>query len=173
MRSGDRPDLEALARKYRTLIRLRTDREAAVARGWDRFPEPEASVRRREMHRLATEFPGSLRELDASHPGEFETRLAEIERALRDGAPTTWMRATWGFHLALREALDLRANRHTHGRWWTTDRLTPAEEHRLRHPPNGRMLDVVWESVARELGTTPRDAELLVYPRAPKRGVRT
>lgn len=173
MSPGERAELEALTRKYRTLARLRADREEAIAKGWERFPEPEATARRRDMHLLATEFPGALRELDASRPGEFEERIAALERALRDDAPEAWMFAAAAFHLALREALQIRANRLAEGRWWTAGRLTPAELQRLRHPPNGRVLDVVWESVAAALGCTPREAELLVYPRAPKRGVRS
>lgn len=167
-----RAELERLREKYRVLAELRAARDQAIAEGLDRFREADAKPRREAMRRLAAEFPGALRELDEGRPGEFEARVLAIDSALGGGAPAGWIVAAIRFHQALREALLLRAARLVLPVFWSPERLSPAEEQRLRTPPGGRLLDVVWQAVARELGLTPREAELLVYPRAPSRGVR-
>jgi len=56
-------DRAALARKYRTLLALRTTPDRSALAG------------------LAAEFPGALRELDELPAGELERRIAELDAA--------------------------------------------------------------------------------------------
>lgn len=167
---SERADLERLCAKYEVLLRLRSEREAAIARGLLAFPDDERLPRRRAMHALASEFPGALRELDDSDVRALGDRLEAIRRTLAGAEVAPWMEAAVLFHRALREALLLRAGRPSGDFWSHPSRGTLAPLIEVRG--SGRLLDVVWSAVAETLGVTPRAAELLVYPRAPARGVR-
>ena len=147
--------LERLHAKYVTLVDLHDAREQRESRGFSSF-EGEDALRRRETFRtLAAEFPGALRELDASTRAHLEDRrdtlaalVADRSRLLPD-----WVRATVRLHELLRDRL--------------RDRMPAA-----KGAPGTRVLDRVLEALAAELGTTPGAAERLVYPGAPQRGVR-
>jgi hypothetical protein len=154
----------ALQRKYRILAELRGAREAAIAQGLAEFPSDEKLPRRAVMKALVAEFPGSLRELDETSAAALRARADALARG--DHAP--WIDAAALFHRALREALQLRRGSLQTGGFWT-DAGWRAQ---VLIPPTGRLLDVVWGAVAQALGLTPREAELLVYPNAPPRGVR-
>lgn len=165
-----RAELERLYVKYELLHRLRSEREAAIARGLLEFPEDEKLPRRRLMRSLASEFPGVLRELDDSDAAFVADRLTAIRAALDGAEIVRWMEAAVVFHRALREALLMRAGRPS-GTFWS-DPVRASFAARIEAPESGRLLDVVWLAVAEVLATTPREAELLVYPNAPARGVR-
>jgi hypothetical protein len=151
---SDQVSLEELAWKYRALVRLRRTREEAIAQGLSRFPADQTDARREAMRELATHFPGSLRELDESSAVELESRLVAVTAAL-DGGPTEpWMSAAILFHRTLRAELEARRS------------PNPAR------PATGRILDGVWDVVARALRISAREAELLVYPKAPVSGTR-
>jgi hypothetical protein len=168
----DRAALEGLSWKYRTLTVLRETREAAIARGLVRFPTDEAEPRRAVMKALAARHPGALRELDESTAAELRARATALELALAGGPVEPWMEAAALFHLALAEALRMRRGALFVPVFWVVGRVGAGLRGDLARPPSGRLLDVVWTAVARELGTTPREAERLVYPRAPPRGAR-
>jgi hypothetical protein len=161
------PDLPALARKYRALLELRQPREAAIALGLSSFPVEEGAPRREAMRVLAEEFPGALRELDDATAAELAARLRAIESALAGGPAERWMLAATLFHAGLREALRIRRGDEGALAFWSRDDLDG-----VRRPSSGRLLDVVWTAVADRLRISPREAERLVYPRAPARGAR-
>lgn len=151
---SDHAALEQLLVKYRALVELRTSREEAIRRGLAQFPAAEAAGRRALMRELAAHFPGALRELDVTGACELTARAAAVERALLAGEAERWMTAAIVFH-----------------------RLLAAQLRRRRaggapRPATGRVLDDVWAAVASLLGTSAREAELLVYPAAPARGTR-
>ena len=156
--------LAALARKYRTLMAMREVFEGVIARGLMEFPADEKPSRRAAMKAIAMEFPGALRELDEAPMEELRARAEALER----GARALWMDAAVLFHWALREALQLRRGLLQQPSFWREER----DRALVMAPPTGRLLDVVWTAVAAELGLSPREAERLVYPKAPPRGTR-
>lgn len=105
---------EALERKYRSQLALRTSREEAEKRGARRFPPDVALERRRSFRRLAREFPGALRELERSPATLLAERAAaagELAQALREGraAPEAeWLQPMADYHRSLRWALSLK-----------------------------------------------------------------
>jgi hypothetical protein len=160
--------LVALARKYRVLTTLREAREAAIAQGLTEFPDDEKLPRRAAMKAVAAEFPGALRELDEASAEELRLRRDALDR----GERTEWMEAAVLFHWALREALMLRRGSLQEPTYWREPFVSDSLREQVLRPPTGRVLDVVWTAVARELGITPRAAEQRVYPKAPPRGAR-
>ena len=162
-----RARLEELLAKYETLLELRRTREEAIARGWHCFPLAERPARRRTMQSLAARFPGALRELDEADVRELSTRVDELKRTIAGAPPLRWMEACALFHEALREALATR--RGAPSPFWSARPSFAAE---LERPSGGRLLDVVWTAVGAELGVSPGEAERLVYPKAPARGIR-
>lgn len=87
-------ELDALAAKYRELIALRRDTG----------PRDDARLRR-----LATRFPGALREIDVRTMASLEARLVAIESARAGGAAPPWASLVSRFHGWLRVALRMRA----------------------------------------------------------------
>ena len=162
-----RARLEALLGKYETLHALRSSREEAIRKGWLSFPLSERPARRRTMQSLAARFPGALRELDEADAEALAARIAELKAALAGGPRLPWMEACALFHEALREALATR--RGASSPFWEARSAFASE---LARPSGGRLLDVVWTAVGAELGVTPGEAERLVYPNAPARGIR-
>jgi hypothetical protein len=91
----DRPELEALAAKYREMIALRAD------------------VRVKDETRLkalAARFPGALRELDTRTMESLETRIREVEAAMAGAAAPSWASVQIRFHGWLRVALRMRVD---------------------------------------------------------------
>ena len=163
-----RKALEGLRYKYTEMLRMR------------RVSEPQAEARPR-MAELATHFPGALRELDDLELGEIERRVAALDVALSNSARTErWMHAIALFHACARGALS--AKRWLAGRKAVDGDLAEAfasavgelpfpEDARawtahlagIASPPGGRVTSLVFARVARELGTSEREARDLVF----------
>jgi hypothetical protein len=187
-------ELEDLAWKFRTLVALRRRREELEELGRAGFSEEEGQERRDTFRVLAGRFPGALRELDTCGAEVLSRRLLAIEAELYraktspNGAfdPPRWMSVVRDFHAHLREALAVKrwlAERigkdgvitaevvdELHA-WHATrdsgsDRpLTLAELGRHHHPPGGRVLSLVWETLVATYGE-PREAlEAMVFQR--------
>lgn len=165
-------ELEGLLVKYRELLAIRLADNV--------FHEGAATVQAR-MADLASRFPGSLRELDDMELDEIRLRTGALEAAVRDPARIQrWMEAVSLFHSLTRGAL--RAKRWLAGRkrvdaelersyaaW--IDGLESSDEARawagdlacIVTPPRGRVSGAVLARVGRRLGTTEREAALLVF----------
>ena len=164
------PDLTSLRTKYERLLALRELH--ARAKDDASFAEPDP---RKEMTALARTWPGSLRELDELPIDVIRTRITALDRALRDASRIErWMIAQDAFHRLARGALAAK-------RWLgKRKRITPAireefDAHAPREarawrdaladvasPPRGRLMDLVFARVARELDTSIADARRLV-----------
>jgi len=152
-------DLAGLVRKYVEIRRLRLQAE--------RDPSLDP---RRQMAALAAEFPGALREADELPMDEIDRRLVTLDRvaAGHEAAPA-WMSMLARFHALTRGALC--AKKWLAGRKEVDDATERAftaevgtlcyasdarewsgELARLAKPPRGRVTDVVFERLARELG---------------------
>ena len=94
-------DFEALARKYRALVALRTRRDQAQ----------ETTVSAATLQGLARECPGCLRELDTLGPAELARRAAAAAAAADGAEPEPWMAWIAGYHLLMRAALEIRRRR--------------------------------------------------------------
>ena len=162
--------LAALATKYREMKKLREAQDVDVANGRTHAPI------RDELRALSREFPGALAEIDRVSLSLIEARLAELE-ALCDRAPPPsgdalprWVRAMIGVHRGLRGALSIKA--------WLAGRrvvdeamidalrealpsLAFSDDARIwiedlpaiADPPRGRVVDLIFDRVAAELGT--------------------
>ena len=186
--AATRDTLEQLRRKYGEMLSMRLAHDSGA--------ESEARARQR-MAELASRFPGSLREIDQLELAVIRERIDRLEAALRGEAPVErWMEAMGLFHSLARGAL--RAKRWLAGRK-TVDAVTAAEYEsnvgdptdpavgasavadglawtselaRIAAPPRGRIMDLVFDRLARTLGTTEREARRLVFGprrRRPKR----
>lgn len=178
----DAAALAALARKYAVLAKWRRAR--------DEGREGPTAV---GLRRMATRFPGSLRELDTLGLAELERRAESAEAAARTSkrsarAPDDWMLWIATVHALLRAVL---AWRRQHGRAQAapglragkrpfragtdlglTQRvragtglmLTEREVARLLAPPSGRTLPVVLDLVARKYHVEPGALARRLFP---------
>lgn len=135
---------------------------------------------RLRMAALASRFPGALRELDDMELDEITRRAAALDAVLRaEGQVEHWMEAIALFHALARGALcakrwlgrrpvDVAVERAYEAavpalafpedaRAWASDLA------RIASPPRGRMSAAVLARVALGLGTTERQARLLVF----------
>jgi hypothetical protein len=160
-------DLGALRDKYVELLRLRAEHAAPHP------PDPRAA-----LVALAARFPGALRELDATPLDELEARLATVERCLEGEPPPPWLVAVHHFHELTRGILATK-------RWLAAEApsafegalaagsLPPeagiwrAHLERIARPPHGRLLALVFDVLAAQLGTTADEARSLVVGPAP------
>jgi len=167
-------DLEALRAKYEEMLRLRRLDEAG-----EPHDPPEA------MATLASRFPGALRELDDLATDDIRARIDAIAAAVARGRADAWMDATLRYHAIARGAF---AAKRWLGKHKTIDAATRAsfaaavatlphasdaaawvdELDRIAHPPRGRVNDLVFERLARELGVDVDGARELVFPREPR-----
>jgi hypothetical protein len=111
-----RDTLERLRRKYGEMLSMRLAHDSGE--------ESEARARER-MAELASQFPGSLREIDDLELGVIRDRIGKLDAALRgDAGVERWMEAVGLFHTLARGAL--RAKRWLAGRK-TVDHATVLE----------------------------------------------
>jgi hypothetical protein len=171
-----RTDLAALREKYAEMLRLRAD--------------ASGSDPRRAMARLASRFPGSLREIDDLPLEAIASRLSQLEACERGGAvPARWMEASHAFHALTRGALcakrwlagrrqvddDVRAafDREVSTLCWADDaRAWRADLERLAAPPRGRVTELVYERMGAALEVSAEEARILVFG-VPRRQRRT
>lgn len=160
--------LADLADKYARILALREAHDLARTTG---APEPDP---REAMAALAARWPGSLRELDEVPLDELRTRRAALVEAEKDARLVEpWMRAQIVFHAHARAVL--AAKRLLAGRKDVDDAskraLAAAGEEssawahalaEIARPPRGRLLDLVWPEVARDLGVAEDEARRLV-----------
>jgi hypothetical protein len=163
-----RDALEDLGNKYREMLAMRLEQDSG---------NEDADRTRARMVRLASRFPGALRELDELALDSIRDRLVRIEAAMSDSNDVEpWMEATASFHTLARGAL--WAKRWLGGRK-TVDpqalRVFVAEApanvtldwaHQLADvasPPAGRLTDLIFERLARSLGISFEDARALVF----------
>jgi hypothetical protein len=160
-------DLIDLREKY---LRLRELRASKAHR------EPE----REELREVSRRWPGALAEIDRLSPDVLEHRIAALEEAIAGGEPPLWARAWILAHRRLRGALAIKM--------WLAGRreitaLTRASLNdaalpndaalyldrldEIAHPPNGRLSELVFGDVARELSLPASEMRALLMPREP------
>jgi hypothetical protein len=157
-----------LRSKYEEMRALRLLEVSVRASGTPHDPKPRLSA-------LAEKFPGALREIDMLTMEEIEARIDALARAEREpSSAARWMHAMDRFHALTRGALFIKrelARRVSAGKCAPNFfDAAPADAHawrddvdRIASPPRGRLMDLVYERLARELATTPRDAKKLVF----------
>jgi hypothetical protein len=143
------------------------------------------------MAELARLYPGALREIDELPLDVIHTRLEELRAALADRARALpWMNAQSRFHRLARGALAVK-------RWLEGRPLTAAVEHAfiqalpamperrdaalwadelqaIARPPRGRVMDLVYTRLARDLKIDVAEARAAVFParRSPRTSLR-
>ena len=160
-----------LRAKYREILRLRR------LHGSPDEPDPRAA-----MARLAQEFPGALREVDALPLDEILARLDALGRVADEGAsPAVWMIASARYHALTRGALCAKswlagrkdvtdATREAFTReaaslcWGDDAREWTRDLARIAEPPRGRVTDLVFARIAAELAVSEDEARALVFP---------
>ncbi|HEX3771599.1 MAG TPA: hypothetical protein VHV30_12065 [Polyangiaceae bacterium] len=170
------PDaLAELHGKYVEMLAMRLE-DVTPGRGAD-----EAAVQAR-MARLASRFPGALREVDELALEVIRERIARLEAALADASRVErWMVAIALFHSLTRSAL--AAKRWLAGRKTVAPTVTLAyvaeltaagaagahalawaeDLARIASPPRGRLTDLVYGRIAQALGTSEDEARALVF----------
>jgi hypothetical protein len=163
-------ELSDLRSKYTEMLRLRLEDQAGSG------GDP-----RRSMAALAGKFPGALREIDELPLDTIRARIAALEAAETDaGLVEPWMQAMARFHALLRGALCVK--RWLAGRSEVDAKVARAfvvdveslcyaddarawalDLARLASPPRGRVTELVYERVAKELAVTEEAARLLVF----------
>jgi hypothetical protein len=174
-------DLRALRDKYERMLRLRQLHDRAQNEA--DFVEPDP---REEMASLARAFPGALREIDELPIEVIRTRIDELANAERDSASVaSWMKVHARFHALARGALAAK-------RWLEGRVLTPALDAEfasaiatgpiaaeaeeatewighlaeVAKPPRGRVMDLVYARLAKELDVDVATARAAVSGRA-------
>src|SRR6185295_11696638 len=130
---------------------------------------------RERMAALAARFPGALREIDTLPLDEIERRIEALAHAERDPSRAMpWKKAQSRFHQLTREALRARAialagsegaqsplaeARGAHA----TSAEGELEGGALEREKQKRLMARVYETLAKELETTPHEAKALVF----------
>ena len=166
----DRATLEALHAKYTEMRQLRiADHESPTT-------DP-----RRSMAELAARFPGALREIDELPMEAIDAKLAALAIAIDDppGAPQ-WMEAIALFHTLPRGALCAKRwlagkKEVDHVMRATFEKSIADSPHAaealvwledldaIANPPRGRVTDLVYARIARELGISEDSARRAVF----------
>jgi hypothetical protein len=173
-----RAELSALREKYEEMLRLRL--------------EPGGGDPRRAMAALASQFPGSLREIDELSLETIASRLAQLRASEHGASPAPWMEATSLFHALTRGALcakkwlagrkpaeiddDVRSafDREVTALCWADDaRAWKPHLARLAGPPRGRVTELVYERMGAQLEMSADEARMLVFGEGRSRRRRT
>jgi hypothetical protein len=170
-----REALQGLRGKYREMLAMRL--------AHDRREEKDPRAR---MAELSLRFPGALREIDELELGAIRQRLVALDAVLQGtGAVEGWMEAIARFHALARGALCakrwLARRRHVDDdverayavavpRLAFPDdaRSWQGELERIASPPRGRLNEVIFARMSRELGASESELKLLVFG-APRR----
>jgi hypothetical protein len=172
--------IEELRAKYVEMLVMRAEHASGVE---------DADAVRPRMAELAARFPGALREIDDLELDEIRARVSALDEVLGGRRePDPWMEAVARFHALARGALC--AKRWLAGRKRVDASVQAAFEEavsrmafpddargwapdlaRIASPPRGRVTDLVFARLARELGKSERDARRLVFgvPRRQRR----
>jgi hypothetical protein len=169
---------ELLRAKYAEMLAMRLAHEAGEE-------DPEA-VRHR-MVELALRYPGALREIDELVLGDIRERIEALDRVVRGQEDMAeWMDAIGLFHALMRGALSVKrwlaGRKHVDaaveegfacalaGLAFPDDaRAWQSELARIASPPRGRVSALVFERVAKHLGTSEARARRLVFGNSEKR----
>jgi hypothetical protein len=168
-------ELEDLANKYESLVRLRANRDHQASSNGN--GAHHASVRDL-LRELSRRFPGSLRELDTLGLLELQRRAKVARAAAAGGAREPWMAWILAFHRLTAAALlikrDLAARRRGRpvnegaSRKQATElarfTLEPPLVASLIHPPGGRLAPVVLRELARRFAVEPRALSETLFP---------
>ncbi len=152
--------------------------------------DEDAAEARARMAEVASRFPGALREIDDLELAEIHRRIEALDDVVQARQEVeAWMEAVALFHAMARGALcakrwlgrrkrvDVEVERAFErglssllfpedARGWS------GELARIASPPGGRVMDVVFARLARELGMSERATRRLVFgvPRRERRG---
>jgi hypothetical protein len=136
---------------------------------------------REDMAELAGRFPGALREIDELPLAEIDRKLSDLARAVADETQIApWMNATARFHeltrgvlavkrwLAGKKAIDnaVRAEFEAiaNDLPYAADVVVWRDElEAIANPPRGKVTDLVFARIARELSIDEDDARRLVF----------
>jgi hypothetical protein len=168
-------ELEDLANKYESLVRLRASRDHEASSNGN--GAHHASVRDL-LRELSRKFPGSLRELDTLGLLELQRRAKVARAAAAGGAREPWMAWILAFHRLTAAALlikrDIAARRRGRpvnegaSRKQATElarfTLDPPLVAALIHPPGGRLAPVVLRELARRFAVEPRALSETLFP---------
>ncbi len=152
-------ELRELLDKYLTMRALRAERA---------FTTPSRTV----LRAVSQRWPGVLAEIDRIAPELLEERIATLTAALEcDAEPPLWARAWILTHARLRGALAIKF-RLRGGRPLGDPTTLPPDAApyldrigEIASPPNGRLVELVYADVARELGLDPAEMRTLLMPR--------
>ena len=142
------------------MLRERREQAAAAA---EPFTPGELDERRRAFKRLAADFPGALRELDASDALTLADKLSAVQaeaRTVADGGSVTrrWVLVVIDFHSILAGLLRLKL---AVGRG---DPVGP-EADPVRRPAGGRLLPLVWAELEKRHGLRRDELIEMVFGR--------
>ena len=174
-----RHDLVALREKYAEMHRLRVESSEDAAAGRAHHPS------RDRLKALSHRFPGALAEIDRISMNLLEERLAALDSLLSAPSPDDlppWVRGWILVHRGLRGALGVKAwlagaravDAGMLGRFDAALPTLPFPEDarpwrerlaEVASPPNGRLVDVVFDDSAYALCTDRVTLRALLMPR--------
>jgi len=162
-------ELNALARKYRTLVALRARRDQqppaetqSQAQPHSPPPPSEPKTPAAVLRSLAREFPGCLRELDTLGAAELARRAARVAEAAAGGTATEpWMAWIARYHRLMRAALAIRRAGGHPSDGAQMDAGFVAD---VMAPPDGRLGIVVLRRLARDFGVPAREIAAALFP---------
>ena len=166
-------ELNALARKYRTLVELRARRDQepqAETQLQPDQPPPQSEPRTPAavLRSLAREFPGCLRELDTLGAAELSRRAARVAEAAASGAASEpWIAWIAGYHRLMRAALAIRrAGGAVAGAGDASDRaeIDAGFVADVMAPPDGRVGIVVLRRLALDFEVPAREIAAALFP---------
>lgn len=132
--------------------------------GWRERRDSDVAVgsdRRRAMRALATQYPGCLRELDTLGLHELRRRAQAASRAAAGDDNIEpiliWIAA---FHRLMAATLEIKAHR------TQTEHplINDTYRHLVAHPPGGRLLPLVMETLAAHFGMPIQDLTYALFP---------
>lgn len=175
-----RDDLAALREKYAELRRLREESDADAAQGRAHHPSRE------RLKALSRRFPGALAEIDRIAFSLLEERLCALDAILERTAVQSelppWIVGWVRVHEGLRGALSVKAwlegartvDAQTLARFDAALETLPFPEEarafrdrlaEVASPPDGRLVDLVFDDAARTLGMDRVALRALLMPR--------
>ena len=170
-------ELEDLAIKYESLVRLRANRDHDP-NGTNGNSNGHGESVRDLLRELSRRFPGSLRELDTLGLLELQRRAKVARAAAAGGAREPWMAWILAFHRLTAAALLIKRDNAARRRGRAVNErasrtqaaelaqfsLEPPLVEALAHPPGGRLAPVVLSELARRFAVQPRALSETLFP---------